>query len=107
MEGVVRLMLKIKHSDPEAKVLVFSTWNDVLDVIGDAFAQNGITYRALHQHSKFQRHNLIDSLSSSPTMSVCHTIWPQYPVSLLLPGCVKKIIAMEDVEMIFPVTMEC
>nr|XP_045617516.1 E3 ubiquitin-protein ligase SHPRH-like [Procambarus clarkii]XP_045617517.1 E3 ubiquitin-protein ligase SHPRH-like [Procambarus clarkii] len=56
MEGVVRLMLKIKLADPEAKVLVFSSWADVLDVIADAFAQNGITYRALHQRSKFQRH---------------------------------------------------
>ncbi|XP_064122069.1 E3 ubiquitin-protein ligase SHPRH-like [Macrobrachium nipponense] len=56
MEGVVRLVLKIKEKDPEAKILVFSSWNDVLDVIGDAFAQNGITYRALHQHSKFQTH---------------------------------------------------
>lgn len=54
VEGVVRLMLKIKLSDPEAKVLVFSSWVDVLDVIADAFAQNGITFRALHQHSKFQ-----------------------------------------------------
>lgn len=56
VEGVVRLMLKIKLSDPEAKVLVFSSWVDVLDVIADAFAQNGITFRALHQHSKFQKH---------------------------------------------------
>ncbi|KAG7174962.1 E3 ubiquitin-protein ligase SHPRH-like [Homarus americanus] len=56
MEGVVRLMLKIKLADPGAKVLVFSSWVDVLNVIADAFAQNGITYRALHQHSKFQRH---------------------------------------------------
>ncbi|XP_068240561.1 E3 ubiquitin-protein ligase SHPRH [Palaemon carinicauda] len=56
MEGVVRLVLKIKEKDPEAKILVFSSWNDVLDVIGDAFAQNGITYRALHKHSKFQTH---------------------------------------------------
>lgn len=64
MEGVVRLMKKIKLADPEAKVLVFSSWMDVLDVIADAFAQNGITYRALHQRSKFQRH-----LSSFKTSS--------------------------------------
>ena len=54
VEGVVRLMLRIKQANQNAKVLIFSTWVDVLDVIGDAFAQNGITYRALYQHSKFQ-----------------------------------------------------
>ncbi|XP_076060889.1 E3 ubiquitin-protein ligase SHPRH [Oratosquilla oratoria] len=54
IEGVVRLMLRIKAQDPEAKVLVFSSWTDVLDVIADGLAENGIMYRSLHQHSKFQ-----------------------------------------------------
>lgn len=53
VEGVVRLMLRIRLGDPDAKVLVFSSWNDVLEVLADAFSQNGITYRSLHQRSKF------------------------------------------------------
>ena len=53
MQGVVRLMLRLRQSDPNAKVLIFSSWVDVLDVIADAFAQNGITYRALHHRTKF------------------------------------------------------
>lgn len=52
--GVVRTMLKIKASDPEAKVLIFSSWNNVLEVIADGLAQNGITYRMLHANNKFQ-----------------------------------------------------
>lgn len=67
MEGVVRLMLKIKLADPDAKVLVFSSWVDVLDVIADAFAQNGITYRALHNRTKFQVHLLSFKTNSQIT----------------------------------------
>ncbi|KAK4288850.1 hypothetical protein Pmani_038148 [Petrolisthes manimaculis] len=55
VEGVARLMLRIRLGDPDAKVLVFSSWNDVLEVIADAFSQNGITYRSLHQRSKFHK----------------------------------------------------
>ncbi|KAB7507906.1 E3 ubiquitin-protein ligase SHPRH [Armadillidium nasatum] len=54
IEGVVRVMLKIKSSDPEAKVLLFSTWNEVLEVIADGFSQNGITHRILQNRTKFQ-----------------------------------------------------
>lgn len=44
IEAVTRRILWIKSSDPEAKVLVFSSWNDVLDVLEHAFNANGITY---------------------------------------------------------------
>lgn len=56
MEGVVRVMLRIKAADSDAKVLIFSTWNDVLQVIADALTQNGILYRSLHDRQKFQEH---------------------------------------------------
>ncbi|WCJ20101.1 zinc ion binding DNA binding helicases ATP binding nucleic acid binding [Euphorbia peplus] len=42
--AVTRRILWIKSADPEAKVLVFSSWNDVLDVLEHAFNANGITY---------------------------------------------------------------
>ncbi|XP_015575743.2 E3 ubiquitin-protein ligase SHPRH [Ricinus communis] len=44
IEAITRRILGIKSSDPEAKVLVFSSWNDVLDVLEHAFNANGITY---------------------------------------------------------------
>ena len=54
MEGVIRTVMKIKESDPDAKVLIFSSWFDVLEIIGDSLEQNGITYRSLNLHNKFQ-----------------------------------------------------
>ncbi|XP_047740431.1 E3 ubiquitin-protein ligase SHPRH [Hyalella azteca] len=53
-EEVVRVMLRIKSEDPKAKVLVFSSWNEVLDVIADGLAQNGIPFRMLKKGNKFQ-----------------------------------------------------
>ncbi|CAK7340000.1 unnamed protein product [Dovyalis caffra] len=44
VEAVTRRILWIKSSDPEAKVLVFSSWNDVLDVLEHAFSANDITF---------------------------------------------------------------
>ncbi|KAL6127971.1 hypothetical protein ACLB2K_071332 [Fragaria x ananassa] len=44
IEAVTRRIMWIKSTDPEAKVLVFSSWNDVLDVLEHAFIANGITF---------------------------------------------------------------
>ncbi|XP_042957344.1 E3 ubiquitin-protein ligase SHPRH isoform X1 [Carya illinoinensis] len=44
IEAVTRRILWIKHIDPKAKVLVFSSWNDVLDVLEHAFTANEITF---------------------------------------------------------------
>ncbi|XP_022745300.1 E3 ubiquitin-protein ligase SHPRH isoform X3 [Durio zibethinus] len=44
IEAVARRILGIKSADPKAKVLVFSSWNDVLDVLEHAFTANDITY---------------------------------------------------------------
>ncbi|CAH2058593.1 unnamed protein product [Thlaspi arvense] len=44
IEAITRRILWIKSSDPESKVLVFSSWNDVLDVLEHALAANGITF---------------------------------------------------------------
>ena len=53
-EEVVRVLLRITAEDPKAKVLVFSSWNEVLEVIADGLAQNGIPYRMLLKGVKFQ-----------------------------------------------------
>ncbi|XP_027329381.1 E3 ubiquitin-protein ligase SHPRH isoform X1 [Abrus precatorius] len=44
IEAVTRRILWVKATDHKAKVLVFSSWNDVLDVLEHAFAANNITY---------------------------------------------------------------
>ncbi|KAL0298265.1 UNVERIFIED_CONTAM: E3 ubiquitin-protein ligase SHPRH [Sesamum radiatum] len=44
IEAVTRRILWIKSTDPKAKILVFSSWNDVLDVLQHAFVANNISY---------------------------------------------------------------
>ncbi|CAL0315584.1 unnamed protein product [Lupinus luteus] len=44
IEAVTRRILWLKAKDHKAKVLVFSSWNDVLDVLEHAFAANNITF---------------------------------------------------------------
>ncbi|XP_061339196.1 uncharacterized protein LOC133285897 isoform X2 [Gastrolobium bilobum] len=44
IEAITRRILWVKATDHKAKVLVFSSWNDVLDVLEHAFAANNITY---------------------------------------------------------------
>lgn len=44
IEAVTRRILWITSAGQEAKVLVFSSWNDVLDVLSHALDANGITY---------------------------------------------------------------
>ncbi|PIN24826.1 DEAD box-containing helicase-like transcription factor/DNA repair protein [Handroanthus impetiginosus] len=44
IEAVTRRILWINSTDPTAKILVFSSWNDVLDVLQHAFTANGISH---------------------------------------------------------------
>lgn len=44
IEAVTRRILWINSTDPQAKILVFSSWNDVLDVLQHAFTANSISY---------------------------------------------------------------
>ncbi|CAM8970633.1 unnamed protein product [Rhodiola kirilowii] len=44
IEAITRRILWIKTSDPKAKVLVFSSWNDVLDVLQHSLTSNNISY---------------------------------------------------------------
>lgn len=43
IEAITRRILWISFKDPSAKLLVFSSWNDVLDVLEHAFAANSIS----------------------------------------------------------------
>ncbi|GFY84449.1 RING-finger, DEAD-like helicase, PHD and SNF2 domain-containing protein [Actinidia rufa] len=44
IEAITRRILWITSTDPKAKLLVFSSWNDVLDVMEHAFNANNISY---------------------------------------------------------------
>ncbi|KAG6402018.1 hypothetical protein SASPL_138887 [Salvia splendens] len=44
IEAVTRRILWISSTEPRAKFLVFSSWNDVLDVLQHAFAANNISF---------------------------------------------------------------
>merc|ERR1712130_915885 len=48
VEAVVKSLIKIRNEDGEAKSLVFSTWTDVLDILGAALDENNIPYASLH-----------------------------------------------------------
>ncbi|KAK1270856.1 hypothetical protein QJS04_geneDACA005805 [Acorus gramineus] len=43
IEAVTKRILWIKSTDPEAKVIIFSSWNDVLDVLEHALNANGVS----------------------------------------------------------------
>ncbi|MCO5578794.1 hypothetical protein L7F22_032640 [Adiantum nelumboides] len=44
MEAVARRILWVQASDPSSKFLVFSTWNDVLDVVEHSLSANKVSY---------------------------------------------------------------
>ena len=57
VEAVVKELLKIQRADPEAKSLVFSTWNGILDIISEALDENEVHYASLANPAgnKFKR----------------------------------------------------
>ncbi|XP_015267531.1 PREDICTED: E3 ubiquitin-protein ligase SHPRH isoform X1 [Gekko japonicus] len=54
VEAVVRTLKKIQFKDPGAKSLVFSTWQDVLDIIAKALYDNNMVFAQINGISKFQ-----------------------------------------------------
>uniref|UniRef100_A0A8C5QTF6 E3 ubiquitin-protein ligase SHPRH n=1 Tax=Leptobrachium leishanense TaxID=445787 RepID=A0A8C5QTF6_9ANUR len=54
VEAVVRTLMKIQHRDPGAKSLVFSTWQDVLDIIAKALQDNSMVFSQINGIQKFQ-----------------------------------------------------
>eukprot|EP00058_Branchiostoma_floridae_P018800 XP_002604289.1 hypothetical protein BRAFLDRAFT_125252 [Branchiostoma floridae] len=59
VEAVVRTLKLIRQKDPTAKSLVFSTWQDVLDVVATALRENNMEYRAINGIHRFQE-NITD-----------------------------------------------
>ncbi|XP_044279122.1 E3 ubiquitin-protein ligase SHPRH isoform X2 [Varanus komodoensis] len=54
VEAVVRTLRKIQLKDPGAKSLVFSTWQDVLDIIAKALYDNSMEFAQINGINKFQ-----------------------------------------------------
>ncbi|KAM3931910.1 E3 ubiquitin-protein ligase SHPRH isoform 1-T3 [Leptodactylus fuscus] len=54
VEAVVRTLMKIQSLDPGAKSLVFSTWQDVLDIIAKALQDNSLVFSQINGIQKFQ-----------------------------------------------------
>ncbi|XP_066452042.1 E3 ubiquitin-protein ligase SHPRH isoform X2 [Eleutherodactylus coqui] len=54
VEAVVRTLMKIQSLDPSAKSLVFSTWQDVLDIIAKALQDNSMVFSQINGIQKFQ-----------------------------------------------------
>uniref|UniRef100_A0A8C0X7M5 E3 ubiquitin-protein ligase SHPRH n=1 Tax=Castor canadensis TaxID=51338 RepID=A0A8C0X7M5_CASCN len=54
VEAVVRTLMKIQLRDPGAKALVFSTWQDVLDIITKALTDNNMEFAQIGRVKTFQ-----------------------------------------------------
>ncbi|KAJ7548808.1 hypothetical protein O6H91_07G028200 [Diphasiastrum complanatum] len=52
MEAVVRRVLWIQSKEKHAKILIFSSWHDVLDVVEHALLANNITFARVKGNSK-------------------------------------------------------
>ncbi|XP_076999512.1 E3 ubiquitin-protein ligase SHPRH isoform X1 [Tamandua tetradactyla] len=54
VEAVVRTLMRIQLRDPGAKALVFSTWQDVLDIISKALSDNNMEFAQISRVKTFQ-----------------------------------------------------
>ncbi|XP_035943618.1 E3 ubiquitin-protein ligase SHPRH isoform X2 [Halichoerus grypus] len=54
VEAVVRTLMRIHLRDPGAKALVFSTWQDVLDIISKALTDNNMEFAQISRVKTFQ-----------------------------------------------------
>ncbi|XP_014651164.1 PREDICTED: E3 ubiquitin-protein ligase SHPRH [Ceratotherium simum simum] len=54
VEAVVRTLMRIQRRDPGAKALVFSTWQDVLDIISKALTDNNVEFAQISRVKTFQ-----------------------------------------------------
>ena len=44
MDAVVKRILDVQETDGSSRFLIFSTWNDVLDVVEHSFTANNIEF---------------------------------------------------------------
>ncbi|XP_053317035.1 E3 ubiquitin-protein ligase SHPRH [Spea bombifrons] len=68
VEAVVRTLMKMQLRDPGAKALVFSTWQDVLDIIAKALQDNNIVFSQINGIQKFQEN--LSAFKYDPNINV-------------------------------------
>lgn len=61
IEEIVRTTLKLRNEDEEVKIIIFSHWDTILNVIAQAMAENRIEYRT--KSANF--HKSIDEFKAS------------------------------------------
>lgn len=54
VEAIIRRIFYLKATDPFVKVLIFSTWDRVLDVLEEALGQNGVSHLRLKPGTKYE-----------------------------------------------------
>ncbi|CAN6200289.1 unnamed protein product [Urochloa humidicola] len=86
IEAVTRRILRITSSDGTAKVLVFSSWNDVLDVLEHSLAANNISFVRMKGGRKSQAAltQFKGQLSNINVDKVKKTVSKMQPVQVLL-----------------------
>ncbi|CAM6114787.1 unnamed protein product [Calypogeia fissa] len=85
IEAVVRRLLWVKKKDQDAKILIFSSWQEVLDVIEHALSVNKITFarvkgtklnepikkfRGIPFHTAKSRHKRVKALDTDESVNV-------------------------------------
>ncbi|GAB6026708.1 hypothetical protein CHUAL_013216 [Chamberlinius hualienensis] len=68
VEAVIRQLLKIKQEDPTAKSILFSTWQNVLDVLMPALTENSIAFTFIATGKKLQKN--MNRFKSDPNTNV-------------------------------------
>nr|TKW36527.1 hypothetical protein SEVIR_2G446300v2 [Setaria viridis] len=86
IEAVTRRILRITSTDRAAKVLVFSSWNDVLDVLEHSLAANKISYVRMKGGRKSQAalSQFKGQLSNISVDKAKRTVSKMQPVQVLL-----------------------
>ncbi|KAF5302451.1 hypothetical protein FQR65_LT08541 [Abscondita terminalis] len=54
IEAVIKLVLTLKHEDPDVKILIFSTWSSVLKIAKTALLANGVCTELMLQSSAYE-----------------------------------------------------
>lgn len=68
VEQIIRCVIKIISDDPVAKILIFSTWQDVLQLISNALLENEIKHCCKKDAKSFTR--TIDSFKQTADIKV-------------------------------------
>ncbi|NXL94438.1 SHPRH ligase, partial [Alectura lathami] len=68
VEAVVRTLKRIQLNDPGAKALVFSMWQDMLDIIAKALYENDLTFSQIKGLATFQEN--LSAFKNNPKINI-------------------------------------